>query len=350
MNNFLKLSAADEQFKTRLCYTLVVDIIGEMERELFEIKAIRFLNNFTWKQGKRLRPLIFLLSNLSIRSAHHKPLQTGGRESKLASAIELLHEASLIHDDIVDKSDIRRGAPTLQMSQGEGLSLLIGDYMIFQGLKLILDSAESRDDILLARELMSTGLQIAHGEAEQLDRYLNRNKVENRMHIDTYIGIIAKKTAAFFAGCADAGTALANASNEHREIYREFGMNLGLVFQMLDDLMDILGDEHCAQKTLKNNLHEGTITLPAIHAWTLFPDSEPLKKLAACIQLSNNEQQELYGIFNHASVISSCKETIKHYIEKADHYLSMMPKNIYTFGLSDLFDYIKYCPWGGMKW
>lgn len=350
MNDSLSTLSTASQFKSRLCYTLVLDTILEVERELLEIKAIQFLNNFSWKQGKRLRPLVFLLSNLSIRAANNTSVQTTKREYKLASAIELLHEASLIHDDIVDKSDLRRGAPTLQMSQGEGLSLLIGDYMIFQGLKLILDSAESRNDILLARELMETGLSIAQGEAEQLDRYLNRNHITQRMSMETYIGIIAKKTAAFFAGCSDAGAALAGASNEHRDIYREFGMNLGLVFQMLDDIIDIIGDESFAQKTLKNNMNEGTITLPAIYAWEHFPDNESLIKLANCIQLSDDDQHELYGIFCSEIVMSSCRNFVKKYIDETERCLALMPKNIYTFGLYDLFDYIKRCPWGGMEW
>ena len=317
MSDSIKARSTTHDFKSRLCYTLVVDTLIEVERELLEIKAIQFLNNLKLKPGKRLRPLIFLLSNLSIRAANNESIQTGPREYKLASAIELLHEASLIHDDIVDKSDVRRGAPTLQMSQGEGLSLLIGDYMIFQGLKLILDSAESRNDILLARELMKTGLSIAQGEAEQLDRYLNRNDAVNRMDIVTYIDIIAKKTAAFFSGCADAGTALAGASKEHRELYREFGMNLGLIFQILDDFIDIFGDEISAQKTLKNNMNEGTITLPLIYAWKHFPNNESLYKLANCIPITGDEQNDLYNVLCHEKVIKSCRETVNNYIKKS---------------------------------
>ena len=350
MNDVSKALPTDNDFQSRLYYTLVADIITKVERELFELKALRFLQNVPYKKGKRLRPVIFLLSNLSIRAAHNQALSTSERESKLACAIELLHEASLIHDDIVDKSELRRGTPSLQMSQGEGLSLLIGDYMIFQSLKLILDSAESRDDILLAREFMETGLNIAQGEAEQLDRYLNRHTAENRMDINTYIGVIAKKTAAFFAGCAEAGTALANAHRDVRAIYREFGMNLGLVFQMMDDVMDILGDEQFAEKSLNNNMSEGTITLPTIHAWQHYPDHVSLKKLSECELISKDEQHELQSLLCSDEVIASCKETIKIYIEKTQDYLSMMPKNIYTLGLFDLFDYIKNFPWGGMKW
>ena len=350
MNKITENSLLENNFHSRLCYSLVADIITKVERELIKLKTLRFLQNVPYKQGKRLRPLIFLLSNLSIRAAHNQPLDASVREARLACAIELLHEASLIHDDIVDKSDLRRGAPTLQISQGEGLSLLIGDYMIFQSLKLILDSAESREDIILAREFMETGLYIAQGEAEQLDRYLNRNSVKSRMSLEIYIDIIAKKTAVFFAGCADAGTALANAHRDIRFIYREFGMNLGLVFQMMDDVMDLIGDENTAKKPLKNNISEGTITLPIIHAWQQYPDNLSLKKLSECQPISTEEQSDLQLILCDKKVIDSCKNTIKQYTDKAEYYLSIMPKNIYTLGLFDLFDYVKNFPWGGMKW
>ena len=93
----------------------------------------------------------------------------------------------------------------MQMHNGSGLALLIGDYMIFRGLKLVLDAARSREDIFLAQELANTGLNIAHGEADQLDRYLRQQSWEDRMSMSNYLDIIAKKTAAFFAGCSEGG-------------------------------------------------------------------------------------------------------------------------------------------------
>lgn len=334
-------------FRSRLCYSLVDNIMKEVEHELLEAKAVRFLYNHPWLPGKRLRPLIFLLSNLSIRVATSQSITTHKRESRLASAIELLHEASLIHDDIVDRSDLRRGAPTMQMLHGDGLSLLIGDYMIFQGLKLILDTAESREDILLARELANTGLSIAHGEAEQLDRYLRQSTFDDHMNMENYIDIIAKKTAMFFAGCAEAGVALAGASVVVRKEYREFGLNLGIVFQIMDDMMDILGDEKTAKKTLKNNLLEGTVTLPMIHAYHQFSNDPVILKLANREKLDSVSEKYLYTLLSSKTVINACQETVSEFIDKTTIHLSKMPMNIYSMGLSDLFDYVKQCPWSG---
>lgn len=162
-------------FRSRLFFTLVEDLLAQAEFELVEVKSVRFLADYPWTPGKRLRPITFLLSNFSVRLERGVSLESNGRESRLAAAIELLHEASLVHDDLVDGSSLRRGAPAMHMMNGQGLALLIGDYMVFRGLKLILDAAESRDDIVLAKELANTGLAIAQGEADQLDRYLRQS-------------------------------------------------------------------------------------------------------------------------------------------------------------------------------
>jgi geranylgeranyl pyrophosphate synthase len=340
----------DASFRSRLCYSLVAEVMDQVERELLEVKTIQFLQHFTWSHGKRLRPIVFLLSNFSMRAYCSRSLVINKRESRFASAIELLHEASLIHDDLVDKSELRRGNPTLQMTHGEGLSLLVGDYMIFQSLKLILDAAESKQDILLARELADTGIHIAHGEAEQLERYLHQRDTHERMNINNYIGIIAKKTAAFFAGCAEAGAAIGGGEVEMRSIFRDFGMNLGLLFQMQDDMMDIYGNEKSAQKSLKNNISEGTMTLPLIHAWQIYSEDEIIQKLVKLELLNSDELKYLYQLLSDQKIISACKNTIFTYQEKAAAQLSLMPKNIYTLGLADIFEYIKQFSWGGMQW
>lgn len=335
-------------FRARLCFTLVADLLREAEGHLVDAKSVRFLCDYPWVAGKRLRPIAFLLSTLSVKLDRFGQVSPDGRESRLAAAIELLHEASLVHDDLVDRAAVRRGVPTVQMDNGQGLALLIGDYMVFRGLKLVLDAAESREDILLAQELANTGLQIAHGEADQLDRYLRRIGWDERMSLANYLDVIAKKTAAFFAGCCEAGAALAGAPPALRQLYREFGMNLGLYFQILDDLMDVVGDEAVARKSLRNNLAEGTVTLPMIHAWALHPRSPLLRKLAAADALDEAEQAALYRRLGARAVVDRCLETAAGFHDEARARLRAMPANIYRAGLADLLDYIRGCPWGGL--
>jgi len=335
-------------FQNRLCRTLVADLLREVEGELFEVKSIRFLADHPWAPGKRLRPITFLLAYLSVEAEKTGVPSVNGRESRLAAAIELMHEASLVHDDIVDRSLLRRGKPTLQVVNGDGLAILIGDYMVFRGLKLVLDAARSREDIMLAQELADTGLAIAHGEADQLDAYLNRRSVEERMSMEMYVQVIGKKTAAFFAGCAEGGAALAGAAQQLRQAYRSFGMNMGLVFQMADDLMDIIGEPKKAQKSLRSNLNEGTVTLPMIHAYALDPANAELGKLARAEKLSRSERTSLQRLLASDPVIERSAATMDGYAAKATDDLKQLPANIFRAGLYDLLDYVRYCSWGGL--
>jgi geranylgeranyl pyrophosphate synthase len=333
-------------FETRLCHSLVADVLGEVEQQLATIKMVRFLADYPWPRGKRLRPMTFLLANFSIRVERSWNVSVNGRESRLATAIELLHEASLVHDDLVDRSDLRRGVPSVQMVKGDGLALLIGDYMVFRGLKLILDSATTGEDIALAQELANTGLEIAHGEADQLARYLLPLSADERMSMDNYLDVIAKKTAVFFAGCAEAGAALAKAPRALRRCYREFGMNLGLLFQMTDDLIDIAGDPRAAKKPLRCNVSEGTVTLPMIHAWRLRPDHPALRAFAEQRPLTPAEERTLYRLLAGDDVMALSRQTMKPYREAAAAAVSQMPNNIYRQGLADLLSYVDECSWG----
>lgn len=338
---------SEAAFDERLCHTLVAPTLQKMERELAGLKSVRFLAQHRWAPGKRLRPIVFLLSYLSVQLERTKKAHLSQREARLAAAIELLHEASLVHDDLVDRSEVRRGHPTVQMTNEEGLALLIGDYMVFRGLKLVLDAAQTREDIVLAQQLANTGLSIAHGEAQQLDRYLHRHDFRRRMSREDYLDVIAKKTASFFAGCAEAGAALAGADLPLRKVYREFGMRLGIFFQMTDDLIDIIGDHRAAQKSLRNNLAEGTVTLPMIQAWKLHPENPLLQALAKGRALDAAEQKSLYRLMSAPDVMAGTRSLMAQYVGEARRLTSRMPINIYRSGLGDLLDYVESCPWGG---
>jgi octaprenyl-diphosphate synthase len=334
-------------FRDRLCRTLVEDLLAEVELQLVEVRSARFLADHPWPPGKRLRPIVFLLSNLSVQAGRSSTPSANGRESRLAAAIELLHEASLVHDDIVDRSATRRGLPSVHAANGDGMAVLIGDYMVFRGLKLILDSATSQRDIALARDLTDTGLHIAHGEIDQLYRYVNRR--EEPLDLAGYIDVISHKTGGFFAGCAEAGAALAGASEPLRRHYRRFGMNLGVVFQIVDDVMDVYGDPDQARKTLRNNISEGTVTLPLIHAHEAFPSDPAILKFRRGTELSQRDRSALHHLLRNDEVRRRCVQSIREYAAVAERELREMPANIYRFGLADILDYVSHCPWGGLE-
>ena len=336
------------RFQKRLCHVLVADWLVDMEVELLGIKASAALARHTWGGGKRLRPITFLLSFLSASAEHGRSTAERGREVQLAAALELMHEASLVHDDLVDRSNLRRGKPTVQMSNGAGRALLMGDYMVFRALKMVLDVAESAADIRLAQRLADTGLQIAHGQLEQLERYLAAESPEARMSLDDYEGVIAKKTAMFFAGCAEGGAALVGTAPPACEHYHRFGLEMGVAFQMLDDLIDVIGDPDVAAKSLTNNLAEGTVTLPFIHAYWLDPDHPGLVELANARPLDQDAQAATLDFVRSDPVQKRCLETIAKHARRSLDAWSELPGNAFSLGLHDLLSYVCTCSWGGM--
>ncbi|MCP4582505.1 MAG: polyprenyl synthetase family protein [candidate division Zixibacteria bacterium] len=200
------------------------------------------------RTGKRLRPgLIFL-------SAGHsdKPALVYA-----SVAIELIHVATLLHDDVIDQSDKRRGIETVNHRWNNLVSVLMGDYLFAKSFKLLVDSGSTK---LLDRFSQATQ-RVSIGELNQVYATGNFDLAEN-----TYINIIADKTAALFACACEAG-AICNGGDEIKEkALREFGENLGIAFQITDDLLDIIGESTKTGKQLGSDIREGWTTLPLIYA------------------------------------------------------------------------------------
>ena len=336
-------------FEKRLFRTLVAGALQRMERELVEVKSIRILADCPWQPGKRLRPITFFLAYLAERLEHESRPQVGAREIQLAASLELMHEASLVHDDLVDRSTVRRGQPTLQVDHGAAMALILGDYMVFRALKLALDGAQSMRDVQLAQQMADTGLAIAHGEVDQLHSYMERRGDPRRLTLEDYFDVIAKKTAAFFAGCAEGGAALAGADENRRQCYRDFGMAMGMVFQMVDDLVDVMGDPDKAMKSLFSNLEEGTVTLPMIHAYTLHPEHPALDKMARGVDLDAAEQAGLYELLATDGVIEHSRRSLDEHRKLASDALRKLPPSLYREALADLLEFISVGPWGGLE-
>ncbi|MEO1084840.1 MAG: polyprenyl synthetase family protein [Acidobacteriota bacterium] len=336
-------------FEARLFRTIVDAALRDMERELIEVKSIRILADCPWKPGKRLRPITFFLAYLAERLERDPKPRLKSREIRLAAALELMHEASLVHDDLVDRSTVRRGQPTLQVDHGAAMALIVGDYMVFRALKLALDGAESMRDVRLAQQMADTGLAIAHGEVDQLQSYMERRGDPRRLTLDDYFDVIAKKTAAFFAGCAEGGAALAGADGTRREAFRDFGMSMGMVFQMVDDLVDVMGDPAKAMKSLYSNLEEGTVTLPMIHAYTLYPDDPALAKMARGDDLDADEQAGLYALLATDVVMERSRRSLAEHRAQAYDALRRLPPSLFREALGDLLDFVCAGPWGGLE-
>ena len=199
--------------------------------------------------GKRLRPLLVLLSGAALGRCDDAHI-------KFAAVIEFIHTATLLHDDVVDISSLRRGRPTANAEFGNAPSVLVGDFLYTRAFQLMVQLGDM--DIL--RHMADTTNTIAEGEVLQLTRAGDASTTEAQ-----YLDVITRKTAILFAaGCYGAAT-LRGEDGQTRQILREFGLNLGIAFQMIDDVLDYEGEPATMGKNVGDDLREGKATLPLIH-------------------------------------------------------------------------------------
>ena len=208
--------------------------------------------------GKRLRPM------LTIASAEMFGYRGEGHVM-LAASVEFMHTATLLHDDVVDESDRRRSKPTARMIWGNQASVLVGDFLLGQAFRMMVDVG-SMD----ALDVLSTASAIiAEGEVMQLSAAKKLSTTE-----DDYLAVIKAKTAALFLAACEVGPIVADAGADQRAALRSYGLNLGLAFQLVDDVLDYGGDASDLGKNVGDDFREGKITLPVLLAYRRGSDAE----------------------------------------------------------------------------
>jgi octaprenyl-diphosphate synthase len=205
-------------------------------------------NHLISSGGKRLRPMITLAA---ARAFGYE----GDAHVKLAMSVEFMHTATLLHDDVVDESDLRRGRSTARTIWGNQASVLVGDFLLGQAFRVMVDVGS-----LEALDILSSAASvIAEGEVMQLGVAKNLETTE-----DDYLAVIKAKTAALFSAAAEVGPIVASASKAERAALRSYGTNLGLAFQLVDDALDYGGSSADLGKNVGDDFREGKITLPVI--------------------------------------------------------------------------------------
>ncbi len=205
--------------------------------------------------GKRLRPLLTL-------AAARLFDYDGEDHVKLASAVELIHGATLLHDDVVDESMLRRGAQTANVIWGNKESVLVGDYLFSQAFELMV----SAGDLKVLQILSHAASVIAEGEVLQLATQKNLEAT-----FEMYLAVVESKTAALFAAAAQAGAVIAGADKDSEEAMRSYGRNLGVAYQLVDDALDYSGREKALGKSVGGDFREGKMTLPVVYAFDRSP-------------------------------------------------------------------------------
>src|SRR6476660_3307211 len=205
-------------------------------------------NHLISSGGKRLRPMLTLaMASLTGYS--------GDGHIKLAAAVEFMHTATLLHDDVVDESDMRRGKVAARVKWGNEASVLVGDFLLGQAFKMMVEVASLR-----ALEILSCAATvIAEGEVMQLAAAKNTETTE-----DEYLAVIRGKTAELFAAACEVGPVIAGRPKAEAAACRSYGMNLGIAFQLVDDVLDYGGTAAALGKNVGDDLREGKITLPVV--------------------------------------------------------------------------------------
>ena len=215
-----------------------------------EINLIHKMTSYHLESGgKRIRPL------LTLGAAKLCGYENGNRDINLAACIELIHNATLLHDDVIDNSDLRRGIKTSNAIWGNQSSILVGDYLLSRCFEMMVEDGSQE----ILKLLSSTSSKIAQGEVLQLEY-----KGEIDILEEIYFDIINSKTAALFAAATRVGACIANKNKKEKDALESYGRNLGLAFQIADDALDYYSTKTTFGKEIGKDFYEGKVTLPII--------------------------------------------------------------------------------------
>ena len=270
--------------------------------------------------GKRLRPALALLAGGAtgtINSSHFD----------LAVILELIHAATLVHDDILDGADKRRGQPTANAKWGNAISVLLGDCLFAHALKL----STSFQNGEVSRRIANAASEVCSGEIIQTQR-----RFDLKLSVPDYYKIIEMKTAALFAAACELGALINEAAPEVIDALRIFGLQLGTAYQIYDDVLDLAGDEAKAGKTLGSDLRKGKLTLPILHLLQISDEAER-HRLSEIIL--NGDEADILALAEKAIAAGAVKSAIatgRKMLREAEARLQVVPENKYREALGGL--------------
>ena len=259
--------------------------------------------------GKRLRPALYFMC------AQNGACDTE-RLMPMAIAIELIHMATLVHDDVIDNSAIRRGRPTANSCWGNHSSVLIGDYLFAKAFSLVANKANNQ----MLKVLTDVICSMCEGEINQNRSTFNADQGEN-----DYLGRIAQKTADFLAASCELGGLMAGCSSSDVAAFREYGYSLGMAFQITDDILDITSSSEELGKPVGNDLRQGIVTLPVIYALEHSPEREELRGIVQTKNMSEDKIKRGLEIIHATDAINYCYNRVDEYLTKAR---SIIPSSV----------------------
>ena len=313
-----KLMLTEEKIKTKL---------------ISDVELVQKMTDYHMKTGgKRLRAL------LTLGTAKLCGYTKGSRDVNLAACVELIHSATLMHDDVIDEGEVRRGKETLNKIWNNHSSVLVGDYLLSRCFEMMVEDG----NIEVLKLLSSTSSKIAQGEVLQL-----QHKGEVDMLEETYLKIISAKTAELFAAATKVGAILSNSNKKEKDALEFYGRNLGLTFQIADDTLDYNAELKLFGKKIGQDFFEGKITLPIILLYQKL-EIEEKNNLINIFSKDTRDKDDLdktIASINKHKIINECYQKAQHYINLASNSLSVFEntkekeilKNLTTFSLSRSF-------------
>jgi octaprenyl-diphosphate synthase len=314
-------------------FNLIKPELGLVERE-FErqaesnVQVINYLGDYLQKSGgKRVRPALSILSNYAVGGEGN-----ADKSIRIATVMEFLHTATLVHDDIIDNADIRRNRPSFNARFGNQASVLMGDWLYMTAFETSLQerSLEILDILTFVTRMMT------EGELIQLTT-LGRSDISETEYFD----IINRKTAYLFSACCEIGAIVGGASKEQQKALKDYGMNLGTAFQLADDVLDFTAQSEVLGKASGADLLEGKLTLPLI----LFVENEPdAKSDLESIMLSGNyesvSRKSLLDKLERGGFLNETRKRAYTYADLALNNLEILPQTKYRLALEEIPSYM----------
>ena len=276
-----------------------------------EIDLIHKMTNYHFKSGgKRIRPL------LTLGAAKLCSYKNGNRDINLAACVELIHNATLLHDDVIDDSDLRRGSKTSNAIWGNQSSILVGDYLLSRCFEMMIEDGSQE----VLKLLSSTSSKIAQGEVLQLEY-----KGEIDILEETYFDIINSKTAALFAAASRIGACITDRNKKEKDALESYGRNIGLAFQIADDALDYYSTKTIFGKEIGKDFYEGKVTLPIIFVYQKANRDETnfLEKIFRKINRSKEEFQEVQNLIKKYDSITACFNRAEYFVNISYNALSI---------------------------
>lgn len=335
MKNSVTSAAAELLSRRRDLRTVYAHIQPELDRVEEKLQVFTFSENrlvaeisgyLFKKKGKRIRPAILILSSRLLGYDGEEHIQA-------ASLVEFVHTASLIHDDIIDKADLRRGIDSVHARWGPNISVLLGDFLYIKTIALALGSAHPE----IVRILTDVSTRMIEGELDEFRRSGDLSLAES-----DYLRIIHDKTAVLFAAACRIGGVLAGAAPEQQQALGDYGLSLGMSFQIVDDLLDFQGDPDHLGKPILSDIREGRITLPLIY--TINSDGRQnglrLRALLQDKALSKETRRQILDIVNGNGALEYTSKRAEEYSLRAREIMGGFPPSPHREALGALAEFV----------